>query len=143
MTIQNYASVFRLANSTPNEQSEIWLNCAISVIVFHALQICWARCNGSSFGSVASHSTKRALESLLTLAHRICSRGSPPKFERFHWALFIAGIETNDLLHREWILGKIAGLRLNLAIVKVLAIKDRTGTISMTTIRTLLSGKVL
>ncbi|KFZ10557.1 hypothetical protein V502_08054 [Pseudogymnoascus sp. VKM F-4520 (FW-2644)] len=138
----SYASVFRLASSTLNEQLEIWLNCAISAVVFHALQICWARCNESVFGSVASPSTKGAMESLLTLAHRICSRGSPPKFERFHWALFIAGIETNDLLHREWILGKIAGVRLNLAIVKVLAVKDRTGTISMTTIRKLLSGDV-
>jgi exosome complex RNA-binding protein Csl4 len=94
------------------------------------------------FGSVASPSTKRALESLLTLAQRICTRGSPPKFEKFHWALFIAGIETNDLLHREWILGEITGVRLNLAIVKVLGVKDRTRTISMATIRKLLGGKV-
>lgn len=139
MTIQKYASVFRLANSTPNENSEIWLNSAISIIVYHALQICWARCTGSSFGSPASPSTKCALELLLTLAQRICRRSSPPKFERFHWALFIAGIETNDLLHREWILGRISGVRLNIAIVKVLAIKDRSGTISMATIRNLLS----
>ncbi|KGO61226.1 Amidohydrolase [Penicillium expansum] len=134
-----YASVFRLAASTPNENSEIWLNSGISIIIFHALQICWARCTGSSFGSRASPPTERALASLLTLAQRICSRSSPPKFERFHWALFIAGIETNDLLHREWILGKIAGVRLNMAITKVLAAKDRSGTISMATIRKLLS----
>lgn len=139
-TIQKYASVFRLAASTPNENSEIWLNSGISIIIFHALQICWARCTGSSFGSRASPPTERALASLLTLAQRICSRSSPPKFERFHWALFIAGIETNDLLHREWILGKIAGVRLNMAITKVLAAKDRSGTISMATIRKLLSG---
>lgn len=61
--------------------------------------------------------------------------------ERFQWALLIAGIESKDVIHQEWILGSIADPGVRNIMKAVLEIKrENGGQISMTAVRHLLGG---
>lgn len=59
--------------------------------------------------------------------------------ERFQWALLIAGVETNDPVHRDWIRGNIADPSMKSTLDTILDMQQ-TRLLSMQEIRELVSG---
>ncbi|KAK6216123.1 hypothetical protein LQW54_003899 [Pestalotiopsis sp. IQ-011] len=73
------------------------------------------------------------------LSYYTVASGPVQLLERFQWALLIAGIETNDPVHRDWIRGNIADPSLKSALELVLDAQRRR-PVSMREIRQLVSG---
>ena len=60
--------------------------------------------------------------------------------ERFHWPLFMAGIETQDSIHREWVMGKLHGARLKMAFERICEIQKAGRRIPMPVVRQIMRG---
>lgn len=72
---------------------------------------------------------KRALKSLLNIAQRIFSKNDEELYERLHyWPLFIAGVETSDPIHREWILERFSSGKFKTVLEKVVKVQRLSGT---------------
>ncbi|PQE03715.1 specific transcription factor domain protein [Rutstroemia sp. NJR-2017a BBW] len=83
---------------------------------------------------------KKALKSLLALAHRVSSKSYEEHFERLHWPLFMAGLETSDPIHREWILEKFSSGKFRSVLERVVKIQHLSGSrVGMSLIREMCS----
>jgi hypothetical protein len=83
---------------------------------------------------------KKALKSLLAIAHRVSSKGCEGHFERLHWPLFMAGLETSDPIHREWILEKFPSGKFKSVLERVVKIQHLSGSrVGMSLIREMCS----
>ncbi|KAL4898027.1 hypothetical protein BDV59DRAFT_53918 [Aspergillus ambiguus] len=112
----------------------------VTTTVFYALQIYLNRSSTSSFGGTPMpRGTQQALTALLAVAYKTIAVGRVQLLERFQWALLIAGIETSDPIHREWVQTNIADPGVKNLLQVILARKSQLGgAISMATIRQLL-----
>ncbi|PQE13743.1 zn 2cys6 transcription factor protein [Rutstroemia sp. NJR-2017a BVV2] len=83
---------------------------------------------------------KKALKSLLAIAHRVSSKSYEEHFERLHWPLFMAGLETSDPIHREWILEKFSSGKFRSVLERVVKIQHLSGSrVGMSLIREMCS----
>ncbi|PQE10212.1 Fungal transcriptional regulatory N-terminal protein [Rutstroemia sp. NJR-2017a WRK4] len=83
---------------------------------------------------------KKALKSLLAIAHRVSSKSYEEHFERLHWPLFMAGLETSDPIHREWILEKFSSGKFRSVLERVVMIQHLSGSrVGMSLIREMCS----
>ena len=105
------------------------LNADFMVSYFWALRIykfrCFLRCDEAS---ATPPEILSCLNSILTVAQRTFSTGYEQQtVERFQWALFMAGIETADSIHREWIAAKMHRARLRSAFERILDMQSQAG----------------
>ncbi|KAL4882036.1 hypothetical protein BJY04DRAFT_187924 [Aspergillus karnatakaensis] len=76
----------------------------VTVTFFYALQIYFYRARMSSFGTrPVPPEVQGAINSLVSTAYYAVKTGPVQLLERFQWSLFIAGLETTDPIHEEWI----------------------------------------
>lgn len=78
--------------------------------------------NGDTPGTVAA-----SLSSLLKIAHRSFDSLIAGIHERLQWPLFMAGIETQDPIHRSWILSHMRQSALLTALKRVYIEEAKTG----------------
>ncbi|KAM0133529.1 hypothetical protein ACHAO1_006186 [Botrytis cinerea] len=131
-----YGAVFYYGSSDMTLQPAMKLNCANSATMFYALRVYFARCKSSSFGAESSTEIKTALSQLLRFAMYVSPTGSQQPVYEFQWSLFIAAIETNDMIHQEWLQGRITDHRLRKALQRISSFKrNNLGTISLSKVR--------
>ncbi|KAJ5415172.1 hypothetical protein N7465_003867 [Penicillium sp. CMV-2018d] len=81
----------------------------VAVTFFHAIQIYFHRCRDSYFGQLpVSGEIQQALSDLITTAFHTVATGPVQLLERFQWSLMIAGMETHDPVHLQWILANLS-----------------------------------
>ncbi|KAL5364533.1 hypothetical protein BJX96DRAFT_168359 [Aspergillus floccosus] len=114
----------------------------VTTAVFYALHVYLDRATTHGFGSTpVSPVTQQALAALLAVAYKTIAAGPVQLLDRFQWALLIAGVETSDPIHRDWIRANISDPGFKDMLGVVLREKDRLGgAIRMPTVRLLTGG---
>ncbi|KAJ5085196.1 hypothetical protein N7532_009967 [Penicillium argentinense] len=113
----------------------------VTVTFFHALEIYLVRSRNSALGEVPTPgSVQRSLKELINTAYYAMAAGPVQLLERFQWALLIAGIETQDPVHRDWISVSISDPAIKGIYDAVLAAKTPSG-ISMRAVRELVGRR--
>jgi hypothetical protein len=122
------------------------INADYMVPYFWALRIYKFRCfiQGNE-SPVTPPEIQTCLNSILTVAQRTFSTGYEEHIaERFQWSLFMAGIETADSIHREWVASKLYRARLRRAFQCILDMQSKTGRrVPMQIVRQVMCGKAL
>ena len=114
----------------------------VTVTILHALQIYLYRSRDSAFGETpVPPEVETALTDLVAVAYHTITIGPVQLLERFQWALLIAGIETHDPIHRDWISASISDPVIKSVYNHVLAAKGMSDTVSMEAVRDLISRK--
>lgn len=112
----------------------------VAVTIFHALQIYLARSRDSALSQLpVPCEVQRALKDLMTTAYYTVATGPVQLLERFQWALLIAGIETHDPIHRDWISASISDPAIKGIFQLIQSAKGSSG-ITMRAVRRLVSG---
>ncbi|TGO68939.1 hypothetical protein BOTNAR_0017g00020 [Botryotinia narcissicola] len=126
---QTYSSIFKLAAIDLETRPRFLINADWILSYFYAIRIYHFRYTTQNEDrNTRPKVVKRALKSLLDIAQRIFAQGDEEHYERLHWPLFMAGIETTDTIHREWILGKFSSGKFKTVLEKVLKIQHLSGT---------------
>lgn len=85
-------------------------NLRIVVPTFYAVEVEFARVAGSSAAKASPAVVERALGEILRLAFQTHRQGGDAALTRIAWPLFVAALETTDLLHRQWVLERFSGM---------------------------------
>lgn len=117
--------LLRLTTVRDSYASRLLSNVDWSVTLFHALRIYLFRATDEV---TSSPSVQHALSSLLRIAQRRLSSGSNELLRRFEMPLFMAGVETDDPIHREWAQNKLTGQRYKRSMIQVLRLQREYGT---------------
>lgn len=81
----------------------------VAVTFFHAIQIYFHRSRDSYFGQLpVPNEIQQNLSELIATAYYTIATGPVQLLERFQWSLLIAGMETHDPVHLEWILATLS-----------------------------------
>ncbi|KAL2672454.1 hypothetical protein Neosp_013165 [[Neocosmospora] mangrovei] len=132
--------IFELAAKGAQRTSTTPLMALVAVTIFHALEIYLARSRDSALSELPVPSeVQRALKDLMTMAYYTVATGPVQLLERFQWALLIAGIETHDPIHRDWISASISDPAIKGILQLVQSAKGTSG-ITMRAVRRLVSG---
>lgn len=125
---QTYSAIFQLAEIDLETRPRFLVNADWILSYFYAIRIYHFRYAVQDKDRNARPKVvKRALKSLLNIAQRIFAKGDDEHYERLHWPLFMAGIETSDPIHREWILERLSSGRFRTVMEKVLKIQHLSG----------------
>ncbi|KAF5011074.1 hypothetical protein FDECE_2813 [Fusarium decemcellulare] len=101
--------LFDLAGDGAQQATSPPLMALVAVTFFHALEIYLHRSRESGFGEMPIPSeVQRTLKELVNAAYYTVAVGPVQLLERFQWSLLIAGIETHDPVHRDWISASIS-----------------------------------
>ncbi|KAH7120537.1 hypothetical protein EDB81DRAFT_666661 [Dactylonectria macrodidyma] len=96
--------ISNLVAESERQGSSPFLMALVTVTFFHALQIYFYRARNSYFGQrPVPAEVQWALRELIAAAYYTMATGPVQLLERFQWSLLIAGIETHDPVHQEWI----------------------------------------
>ncbi|KAF7945683.1 uncharacterized protein EAE97_004721 [Botrytis byssoidea] len=126
---QTYSYIFKLAAIDMETRPRFLINADWILSYFYAIRIYHFRYTTQNGDRNARPKViKRALKSLLDIAQRIFAQGDEEHYERLHWPLFMAGIETTDTIHREWILEKFSSGKFKTVLEKVSKIQHLSGT---------------
>jgi Fungal specific transcription factor domain len=124
-------------------RNRLLANADLTVAHFYALRI-YHFCCISSVDSAITPTIQKALSSILSIAQRIFDSGRADLFEWLDWPLFIAGVKTEDSIHREWVLGKLRPGTLRTALEYMLEAKENWGlSISVDMIAKVIGGDPL
>lgn len=136
------ASFIRLLAEDDSKINTLPLMAYVTATVFYALRVYLDRATTRGFGSTpVDHKIQRPQSVLLRIAYKAVSTGPVQLLERFQWALLVAGMETSDAIHRDWVEDNISdpGIRDLLRII--LWEKAKLGGVShMSTVRGLIRG---
>lgn len=131
---------FNIVDECERRASKPGLMALVTASFYYAILIYLHRSRHSPFGGRPVPSDiQSALGKLVSTAYYTVASGPVQLLERFQWALLIAGIETNDPVHRDWVRGNIADPSLKGTLELVLD-AQRTRPLSMREIRQLVSG---
>lgn len=108
---------------TATMNPEVTAFSAAAVAMFYAWKICYRRFTGEDEG------VDSLLALLLKAAQRATSAtGTSASFLGLQWALLVAGAETKDPIHREWIMSKIVVAQYRSAFRTMSKMEAQTGT---------------
>jgi len=109
---EKYASIFRLAttNARMEPRPRLLTNAEFIVSYFYAVRIYHFRSSITDAKDKEERpfAVSRALAAILDIAQRTFATGNEELYERMQWPLFMAGLETSDAIHKEWILEKLS-----------------------------------
>ncbi|KAF7555667.1 hypothetical protein G7Z17_g1963 [Cylindrodendrum hubeiense] len=133
--------VFGIATSPTAPSTEMVTFAAAAVAIYHAIRLFCYRHTENFPEEARNIAVKQCLAQLLTVAQKATSSVySPVMFDGLQWALFIGGIETNDSIHLDWIMNKLAIPRFKSAIRTIREVETQSGKVGMHTISTILRG---
>jgi hypothetical protein len=118
------------------------INADYMVAFFYALRIYKFRCFQQD-ATITPPEVQASVNSILCIAQRsFSSKQLDIMVERFQWPLFMAGIETSDNIHKEWIQTKLRKVKLSDAFRRIVEMQDRTRMrVSMPVARQIMCGK--
>jgi hypothetical protein len=136
---QDYSSIFRIARTKTLPRSRVLLNADCDVVLFNALKIYYFRSTIVDLVIDTPQEVAQAMKSLLLIVQQTFASNGTELHERLQWPLFLAGIETDDTIYREWILSKLTSYRVLGALKSTLDAQQQTGQrLRMTEIRDIL-----
>jgi hypothetical protein len=124
---ENHSSIFVLANSAEQERSRLWQNADWVVSLFYAIRIYYFRVKNPDVHAPRPPVIEKALSSLIGIAYRTYSSGSSNLYRCPQWPLLIAGAETSDPIHRDWILKNMSPDIYKGALEKIIAAQEEIG----------------
>ncbi|KAE8155305.1 hypothetical protein BDV25DRAFT_135052 [Aspergillus avenaceus] len=137
-----YSSTFSLVIHREAQSTQPSLMACVTVAIFYALQIYLHRSRDSVFGTdPICYEVRQALSRLVVAAYQAVATGPVQLLERFQWSLFIAGIETRDPVHKEWLANHIFDPGLKSAFKAVQGAKEQS-KVTMETVRRMTGGKL-
>jgi Fungal specific transcription factor domain len=101
---ENYSSIFLLANSSTGGPPRLLQNAEWVVSLFYAIRIYYFRCTNLDAHAPRPPIVEKALSSLIGIVYRTYTSGPSELYGCPQWPLLIAGAETSDPIHRDWIL---------------------------------------
>ncbi|KAJ0424454.1 hypothetical protein BJY00DRAFT_264010 [Aspergillus carlsbadensis] len=124
----------------PKCHSQCTLMAFVAVTFYYALQIYFHRARLSSFGARPLPTRfQDFLTSLVSTAYYAVKAGPMQLLERFQWSLFIAGLETTDPVHQDWIGNSISDPAIKAGFDHIKSLKEQShGGITMPMIRSLI-----
>ncbi|RGP80300.1 zn 2cys6 transcription factor [Fusarium longipes] len=140
---QEHSFLLTIATNATAQSAKPPLMALVTSTIFYALQIYLHRSRDSAFGQMPlPQDIDTALKELVIAAYHAIATGPVQLLERFQWALMIAGIETQDPVHRDWISANISDPVIKSVFSLVLAAKGRSDKgVSMEEIRDLVSRR--
>lgn len=136
---QEYSSVFRIAATGTLPRTRVLVNADYDVVLFNALHIYYFRSTIVDLTMDTPLEICMALKNLLSIVQQTFASNGTELHERLQWPLFLAGIETDDMIYREWIVSKLTSYRVLVALKSTLEAQQRTGKrLKMTEIRNIL-----
>lgn len=129
--------MFYYGSSAMTLQPAMKLNCANSATMFYALRIYLLRTR-TPFGSQDFPESAKYLAELLKFARYICPMGTRQPVYEFQWSLFIATMETTDMIHQEWLHARITEKKFCGALKRISSIQKPP--ITMLLVRQVLLG---
>jgi hypothetical protein len=115
------------------------MNADYDVVLFNALRVYYFRTILSDLSMETPPEVEAALKSLLFIIDRTFESKNNDLHDRLQWPMFIAGIETNDPIHRNWILSRMTKNRARATLEQTIEIQSFIGKrLAMSDIRALL-----
>ncbi|KAH9223915.1 hypothetical protein DL95DRAFT_440081 [Leptodontidium sp. 2 PMI_412] len=108
---RKHAEILRVATSLVSDehnQKRLISNVRYIVPNFHATVLQFLRI--TRFDKGLDERQRLSLREIMTLAFKSFKQEGDTAMMRITWPLFMAGLETDDLLHREWILDRFRNL---------------------------------
>ena len=103
---------------------------------FHTLRIYLFRCQVGYSNSETPAKIQSAITKILSTAHRAFKRVLASMSPRYHWALFMAGIESKDQIHRDWCISHLTDSRVRKALEQAINVQDvLMGRMSVASVR--------
>jgi hypothetical protein len=124
---ETYNSTLLLANSATRPRSRLLRNMDWGASLFYGIRIYYFRCTCPDGRSLRPPPVENALSSLLGIAYRTYTTGPSELYSCPQWPLLIAGAETSDPDHRDWILGNMAPTVYKTALEKIIQAQDEIG----------------
>ncbi|CAH0051655.1 unnamed protein product [Clonostachys solani] len=78
-------------------------------------------------GEALPAAVQNSLSAILAIAHGMFASELPSPYERLQWPLFMAGIETQDVIYREWILSHMRPSALKTSLSRVIKAQSYIG----------------
>jgi hypothetical protein len=139
-----FAPVFALVDSrdrpgysSPSPQDRSMMNADLSVAYYHAVRIYLFRCTLKDHDVETPANIRQSLDKILSIALAMFSGNGrsyssnlskeDTLFHRIEWPLFIAGVETKDIIHQDWIRQKMGERNTTVALERVLREQRSTG----------------
>ncbi|CAF3529439.1 unnamed protein product, partial [Fusarium graminearum] len=142
---EEHSFLFPISRQSTGQSTKPPLMALVTTTIFYALQIYLHRSRNSSFGQTPiPQDIDTALKELVAAAYQTIATGPVQLLERFQWALLIAGMETHDPVHRDWISANISDPVIKSVLNLVLAAKGQSDEgVSMEAVRDLVSSATL
>lgn len=123
--------------SSPSPQDRSMMNADLSVAYYHAVRIYLFRCTLKDLDVETPHQIRQSVDNILSIALAMFSGNGisyssnlskeDTLFHRIEWPLFIAGVETKDSIHQDWIRQKLGERNTTVALERVLREQRSTG----------------
>ncbi|KAF0639427.1 hypothetical protein FPSE5266_08048 [Fusarium pseudograminearum] len=136
---EEHSFLFTISRQSTGQSTKPPLMALVTTTIFYALQIYLHRSRDSPFGQTPiPQDIDTALKELVAAAYQTIATGPVQLLERFQWALLIAGMETHDPVHQDWISANISDPVIKSVLNLVLAAKGRSDEgVSMEAVRDL------
>ncbi|KAM0301490.1 hypothetical protein ACHAPM_005719 [Fusarium culmorum] len=140
---EEHSFLFTISRQSTGQSTKPPLMALVTTTIFYALQIYLQRSRDSPFGQTPiPQDIDTALKELVAAAHQTIATGPVQLLERFQWALLIAGMETHDPVHQDWISANISDPVIKGVLNLVLAAKGQSDEgVSMEAVRDLVSKR--
>lgn len=121
-------------------RDRVLINADYDVVLFHALKVYYFRVNTSDSDTTEIPSdVQLALKNMLDIIQRTFASKSSDLHDRLQWPLFLAGIETDNGIYRNWIVSNITSRRAREALQKTIDHQSCSGKrLAMSVIKALL-----
>jgi hypothetical protein len=108
-------------------RARVLVNADYDVVLFNALRIYYFRSTISDLSIETPPEIQTSLKAVLTIIQRTFSSRSTELHDRLQWPLFLAGIETNDPIYREWIFSRLTSDRVATVLQQTLDAQSFSG----------------
>lgn len=109
--------------------------------MFNALRIYYFRSTIEDLGIETPSNVRASLKTLLSIVQRTFTPKGTKYNDRLQWPLFLAGIETDDGIYREWIMSTMTSGSVLMVLRRTLDAQRASGMrLTMTEIRDMFSA---
>lgn len=137
---KKYTHVFRNSATSTKPRTRVLINADYDVVLFNALKVYYFRTT-IDLGIETLQDVEKALKTLIFVIQRTFVSKNNELHDRLQWPLFLAGMETDDGIYREWILSRITNKQARAALQQTIDHQICSGKrLAMSTIKDLLSS---
>lgn len=104
---------------------------------FNALRIYFFRCQVGNSEIETPTKIQAAIQIVLATVHRALKAALASMYPRYQWALFMAGIECKDPMHRNWLVSRLTNTRIKMTLERIISIQEHVllGRMSIAAVR--------